>query len=398
MRGSLVNTATDFVVHEHAASAPQSSSSFSSTASAVKQSAACHPSHASPSFVLPSSAGGRLPLLYRPDARFARRTSASIGYACNAQQSGNMQLSLQWETAGELRRWEKERPYAVREERERQQRRARGEREEEKQAVDLFAAFPASVHPVPAAASFDLHVNHPLLPPALTSGSSVELDSRVRSNAARRARARRQLAEGALYDPYASSALPFFAPSASHYTALYTAPPSPSCCSRSSLKVQLTRHPAAAYTAAAGHRGRNNRWTEEQVFFRTGCEAAAAPGAAASVDLLFSSPLYSSFSLDSQYREPERTRRPRQQQSSRLQPPMMRRRQTAQQQRDTDGEDRERSAEEAEQHRLRAAEQQRQEAAGHAALQRAAVRLSGVFVPHVDTRRFLSSLSSRQAV
>ena len=407
MRGSLVNSTADFVVHEHAASAPRSAPC--SAAAAASKQAGCPPArHASPSFVLPAAPGARLPLLYRPDARFARRTSASIGYACNAQQSDNMQLSLQWQTVGQLRRWEKERPYALRDDRERQQRRARGEREEEKQPLDLFAAFPASVHPVPAAAAFDLHENHPLLPPA-QAASSTQADSLVGSAAARRLQARRLLAEGAQYDPFASSTLPFFAPSASHYTAVYTAPPSPSSCSRSSLKVHLTRHPAAAYTAVqaaagtAGYRGKNNRWTEERLFFRgfsSSGQVAAAPSSSSSsssssqgVELLFSSPLYSSFSLDGQYREPQRTRKQRPQQWSRLQPPTMRRTQPAA----ADCEDRADSTAAEAEDRLQAAEGQ-QEVRLDAEVQKAPVRLSGVFVPRVDSRRFMSSFSSRQTV
>ena len=272
--------------------------------------------HPFPSFHTPSHPSPAEPWQFSHDQRYFKKPAASIGYACAAQLSDNMQLSLQWEREGRLRRWERERPFAVREQRQREQRRQRGEPEEAKATFDLFSAFPPIIRAVPAPTSFDLHQRHPLLPPQPRSAPSASsAPASTSSNSALRVRARRLLAEAGAYDPYAAALLPFFKPQPSHFTDTYhsTSP------QLSTSKVSLLSHPLSSYARPppAAYRGSNHRWTEERLFFR-GYQVKPTDGAGdgeggdgtaaahPAKDLLFDAPLYSSFAPDGVYREPAR--------------------------------------------------------------------------------------------
>jgi hypothetical protein len=410
MRTPLVTTASDFVVQTTSSSSSLLSTSNTVNPTANAASSTSSPSqpirhvHASPAFLLPSHPSPKLPYLYQPSQAFFKKTADRIGYACHAQHSENMNLSLQWDKEGKIRQWEKEKPFAVRDERERQARRSRGEKEEEKVQLDLFKPFPPVINPVPAPAAFSLDINHPLLPPQPSSApASLTLSSRAASNAAIRVQARRLLQEGERYDPYASSTLPFFTPSPSRYTEIFTSPPSPSSCSSSSLKVSLTSHPASAYSIrtssssspSSAYHGKNNRWTEERLFFRgysnsqEDTEAWQRTERSGGVDLLFDAPLYSSFALDGVYREPKRAKQGKKVRWSRLEAPRMNKREDAVKEvKDDDnsagkvgdgaggtqsGDDGDRGA--------------------NGGIDKTEVRLSGVFVPRAGLGRFIATSS-----
>ena len=320
--------------------APSTSSAAmaASTAAAAPSSmAAAAVAHPFPSFHSPAHPSPAEPWHFSHSQRYFKKPAEAIGYSCAAHLSDNMQLSLQWEKEGRLRRWEKEKPFAVREQREREERRRRGQPEEAKLTFDLFSGFPPIIQPVPAPAAFDLHQRHPLLPPQprsapSSSSASPSAPSPSSSTSAVRVQARRLLAEGGSYDPYAAALLPFFQPQPSHFTDLYRS----SSPQLNTSKVSLLSHPLSSYERPppAAYRGSNHRWTEERLFFRgyrvaqsdgdgDGGAGEAAPPAR---DLLFDAPLYSSFALDGVYREPERKGRKKVVRWSQLPTPTMRRR------------------------------------------------------------------------
>ena len=350
---SLVTTSSHFAVQSSAPSLPAPPLPAVSVASAgmIACASAAAPSsmaasavpHPFPSFYSPAHPSPAEPWQFDYQQRYLKKPAEAIGYACAAQLSGNMQLSLQWDKEGQLRRWEKERPFAVREQREREERRSRGEPEEVKAIFGLFSPFPPDIQPVPAPAAFSLQQRHPLLPPqprsAPLSSSPTLSPSLSSSNSALRVQARRLLAEAGSYDPYAAALLPFFTPQPSHYNDTYHS----SASQLNTAKVNLLSHPLSSYARPppSSYKGSNHRWTEERLFFRgyrvkdsaddddrevEGRGSVAAAGRGAAHDLLFDAPLYSSFTTDGVYREPERRGRKRPVRWTKLPTPRMRRR------------------------------------------------------------------------
>ena len=335
-----------------------------------------HPSHGTSSFHSPSHPSPCLPLPFSYDLRLLKKPAASIGYACDARHSENMGLSLQWEKAGAIVRWEKERPFAVREGREREARRARGDADTPRRSFDLWSRFPPLVMPVPAPDVGFVRERNPLLLRPLSQPSSPPaVDS------ARRLRARRLLEEMDAYDPNGCQTAAALRPS--HFTALYRS----TAVECAAPKVSLLAHPASSYARAPGavYRGSNHRWTEERLFFR-GYRVGAANDAAAAEerprrelrDLLFDAPLYSSFALDGVYREPVRTRGKKPAQRTRLPTPRVRQREMD----DNDGA--------AVDEPLPAPSEQ-QPGGTQPPLVKMDIQLSGVYVPRAVSGRFVSS-------
>ena len=265
-----------------------------------------------------------------------KKSAASIGYSRHAQLSHNMHLSLAWDTQGALKQWEKEKPFAVREERERQERRRRGEAEERRPTFDLWSAFPPLVRSVPAGpADYSIHTNNPVAPTPLTL-SQPATSHTTSSSAAMRKQAAELLAAGSTYDPYAAIDNPFFTSAPSNYTSIYTSPPPhTSPLPATGHKPNLTSHPSASYIqpASTSHpsRRRNNRWTEERLFFRgystNGSDefsGAMAVRPQQGRDLLFEQPMYSSFTLDGVYTEPQRRKGAKKQRWVKVETPRMR--------------------------------------------------------------------------
>jgi hypothetical protein len=322
-----------------------------------------------------------------------KKQAADIGYACHAQHSDNMSLSLQWQKDGQLTQWEKEKPFAVRDQREKEERRRRGEVEEAKQQFDLWSAFPPVINPVPAPVSYDLHRHHPLLPPQPSSApSSTSITAAASSAAILRQHARRLLEQTSSYDPYAASSLPFMKPTPSHFTSLYhsTSP------DLNSQKVSLIRHPFSSYSHTAQYKGRNHRWTEERLFFRGYKVKADGDGPEPVVselrDLLFDAPLYSSFALDGVYREPKKRRGKKQVNPTKIDTPRMRTRQEEEGKEQED--ERQRIADgECEESEDSGEEKGRGDGADRSAgsLVKVEVRSSGVYIPRAVTGRFIST-------
>ena len=339
-----------------------------------------------------------------------RKPAASIGYSRHAQLSHNMHLSLGWDVHGSLTRWEKEKPFAVREAREREERRRRGEAEEQRRTFDLWSAFPPLVRSVPTGPSdYSVHASSPIIhAPAPPAASQPAASHPTSSSSSTHKQAAALLAAGSEYDPYAAIANPFFTSAPSNYTAIYTSPPPHSSpLPATTHKPNLTSYPAASYSlpfsSSQPSKRRNNRWTEERLFFRgystNGSDEASGAMAVRpqqGKDLLFEQPMYSSFTLDGVYREPQRRKGVKTQRWVKVATPRMRVRQP-------DGEQKEQVDMGAD-GVYQGGDEGRAEygsdgggvggehGVGTRSVEKVEVRLSGVFVPHVSSR-FIPSTS-----
>ena len=399
MEAPLAQTASTFHVHSASTVAHEHANP---AAEPERHSVSFHPVHSSPAFHSPAHPHPVLPYLYTPEQQCMKKSAASIGYSRHAQLSHNMRLSLGWERQGELKRWEKEKPFAVRDERERQERRSRGESEEARPTFDLWSSFPPLVRSVPAGpADYSIHTNNPIAPTPSILPQPVASLTTSASNAARK-QAAELLAVGDAYDPYTAIDNPFFTSAPSNYTSIYLSPPPHSSpLPTTSHKPNLTSHPAASY-APPGQpsRRRNNRWTEERLFFRgysaNGSDefsGAMAVRPQQGRDLLFEQPLYSSFTLDGVYREPQRRKAARKQRWVKVETPRMRVRMD-----ETEQKEQADMGENDVQMRsgrvdVDAGELGLEDAdgGGSRVLEKVEVRLSGVFVPRVSSRFIPSS-------
>ena len=400
MKAPLADTSSTFQVHSAHASAPANDHTDSAN-SPARLSASHHPSHSSPVFRSPTHPHPSLPYLYQPDQHYMKKPAASIGYSRHAQLSHNMHLSLGWDTQGALKRWEKEKPFAVRDEREREERRRRGEAEEPRRTFDLWSAFPPVIRSVPAGpADYSIHHNNPIAPTppaALQTATSLPASS----SSSIRKQAAALLAAGNAYDPYAAISNPFFTSAPSNYTAIYAnPPPHTSPLPATTHKPNLTSYPSTSYSlpfsAGQPSKRRNNRWTEERLFFR-GYSASGSDEASGAMavrpqqgrDLLFEQPMYSSFTLDGVYREPQRRRGAKKQRWVKVETPRMRVRQPdGAQMHQADEADRMGGMEDGSD----GVEWGDEDGGGGRSVEKVEVRLSGVFVPRVSSR-FIPSTS-----
>ena len=368
---------------------------------ATRHSLSFHPSHPSPVFHSPAHPHPALPYLYDPEQHYMKKPAEAIGYSRHAQLSHNMHLSLGWDAQGALKQWEKEKPFAVREQREREDRRRRGEAEEPRQTFDLWSACPPLVRSVPAGpADYSIHANNPITP-ATSVASQPPASLPLSASSATRQQAAALLAAGSAYDPYAAIANPFFTSAPSNYTAIYADSPQPqsSPLLATTHKPNLTAHSSDSYrlpfSAAQPSKRRNNRWTEERLFFRgystNGSDEASGAMAVRPQqgrDLLFEQPLYSSFTLDGVYREPQRRKGAKKQRWVKVETPRMRLRQP-------ECEEKQQSdmaADGVEADQWTGEDGGGQPHSSESGAEKVEVRLSGVFVPRVSSR-FIPSTS-----